>query len=111
VRSPSGLEYQDLVLGSGEIPRPGQTVVVHYTGWLADGTKFDASRDRAVPFEFLLGRGRVIPGWDEGIATMRAGGKRKLWIPPALGHGARGLGTLIPPDAELVFEVELLYLR
>jgi peptidylprolyl isomerase len=111
VRTESGLEYRDLVVGSGETPQAGQTVVAHYTGWLANGTKVDSSRDRAIPFEFPLGRGRVIRGWDEGVATMRVGGKRKLWVPAGLAYGERGFGALIPPDAALVFEIELLYLR
>lgn len=111
VHTESGLEYRDLVIGSGEIPHSGQTVVAHYTGWLANGAKFDSSRDRALPFEFPLGQGRVIRGLDEGVATMRVGGKRELWIPAGLAYGERGFGALIPPHAALVFEIELLYLR
>ncbi len=111
VRTESGLEYRDLVVGSGEAPQLGQTVVTHYIGWLASGVKIDSSRDRAMPFEFPVGRGRVIRGWDEGVATMRVGGKRKLWIPAGLAYGERGFGALVPPHAELVFEIELLYLR
>ena len=108
VTTPSGLKYVDLVEGSGASPRPGQQVVVHYTGTLEDGTKFDSSVDRGEPFVFQIGRGRVIKGWDEGVMTMKIGGKRKLTIPPDLGYGARGAGGVIPPNATLIFEVELL---
>ena len=111
VTTPSGLKYTDLVVGSGAEPRPGQTAVVHYTGWLLDGTKFDSSKDRGQPFSFPLGQGRVIRGWDEGVATMRVGGTRRLTIPPELGYGARGAGGVIPPNAALAFEVELLDLK
>jgi peptidylprolyl isomerase len=106
--TPSGLQYEDLVVGTGDAPKPGQTAVVHYTGWLDNGQKFDSSLDRGRPFEFAVGPGQVIKGWDEGVATMRVGGKRKLLIPPALGYGSRGAGGVIPPDARLTFEVELL---
>lgn len=104
----SGLQYEDTKVGDGEEPRSGQTVEVHYTGWLTSGKKFDSSVDRGQPFRFVLGVGQVIKGWDEGVATMRVGGKRKLTIPPQLGYGARGAGGVIPPNADLIFEVELL---
>jgi peptidylprolyl isomerase len=111
----SGLSYQDSVIGAGAVPASGQTCVMHYTGWLwiagAKGAKFDSSLDRGQPFEFPLGRGRVIRGWDEGVASMRVGGKRTLLIPPALGYGDRGAGGVIPPGATLLFEVELLGVR
>lgn len=110
-RTDSGLEYEDLVVGTGASPQRGQVTVVHYTGWLTDGKKFDSSRDRNKPFEFPLGQGRVIKGWDEGVATMKVGGKRKLWIPPELAYGARGFGNLIPPNSQLIFEVELLEIK
>jgi FKBP-type peptidyl-prolyl cis-trans isomerase FkpA len=106
--TPSGLIIDDLVVGNGAAAAAGQKVTVHYTGWLTDGTKFDSSKDRNDPFAFPLGAGRVIKGWDEGVAGMKIGGKRKLTIPPALGYGARGAGGVIPPNATLVFEVELL---
>ena len=104
----SGLQYEDLTVGNGPSPQTGQTAVVHYTGWLDNGTKFDSSVDRGRPFEFPVGQGRVIKGWDEGVATMKVGGKRKLVIPPDLGYGAQGAGGVIPPNARLTFEVELL---
>ncbi len=106
----SGLKYSDLVVGKGASPKKGQTVVVHYTGWLETGVKFDSSHDRPGAFEFPLGAGRVIKGWDEGVATMKVGGKRKLIISPALGYGDRDLGV-IPPNSTLVFEVELLGIK
>jgi FKBP-type peptidyl-prolyl cis-trans isomerase FkpA len=109
--TPSGLQYSIDQPGTGAQPRAGQTVSVHYTGWLTNGTKFDSSRDRNQPFEFPLGQGRVIRGWDEGVATMQMGEKRTLIIPPDLGYGARGAGGLIPPNATLVFHVELLGAR
>jgi len=106
----SGLKYEDLVEGTGESPRPGQMVVVHYTGTLENGKKFDSSLDRGRPFEFAIGQGRVIKGWDEGVMSMKVGGKRRLIIPPALGYGNRDLGV-IPPNSTLIFEVELLELK
>jgi hypothetical protein len=111
VTTASGLKYLDLVSGSGPSPMPGQTAVVHYTGTLTDGTKFDSSVDRGQPFEFQIGVGRVIKGWDEGVMTMKVGGKRQLFVPPDLGYGARGAGGVIPPNATLVFEVELLNVK
>lgn len=104
----SGLKYEDLVIGEGDTACAGQTVSVHYTGWLTDGRKFDSSKDRNAPFSFSLSKGRVIRGWDEGVQGMRVGGTRKLTIPPQLGYGSRGAGGVIPPNATLVFEVELL---
>jgi FKBP-type peptidyl-prolyl cis-trans isomerase len=104
----SGLMIEDLSVGEGEEAVTGARVTVHYTGWLTDGTKFDSSLDRNDPFDFPLGRGHVIRGWDEGVAGMKVGGKRKLTIPPDMGYGARGAGGVIPPNATLVFEVELL---
>jgi FKBP-type peptidyl-prolyl cis-trans isomerase FkpA len=107
----SGLQYEDLAEGAGAAAKSGDSVRVHYTGWLTDGTKFDSSLDRGNPFSFPLGGGRVIKGWDEGVAGMKVGGRRKLRIPPGLGYGARGAGGVIPPNAELIFEVELLEIR
>lgn len=109
--TPSGLSYEDEKIGEGSSPDAGQTAVVHYTGWLTDGAKFDSSRDRGQPFSFTVGRGQVIKGWDEGVATMKVGGKRKLTIPPDLGYGTRGAGGVIPPNATLIFDVELLEIR
>ncbi len=106
--TPSGLIIEELVVGEGAEATEGQYVSVHYTGWLTDGKKFDSSKDRDDPFEFPLGRGHVIRGWDEGVQGMKIGGTRKLTIPPELGYGARGAGGVIPPNATLVFEVELL---
>jgi peptidylprolyl isomerase len=110
--TPSGLKMTDTVVGTGATPRRGQTCVMHYTGWLyqngAKGQKFDSSLDRGRPFEFPIGMQRVIPGWDEGVASMKVGGKRTLIIPPELGYGSRGAAGVIPPNATLIFEVELL---
>ncbi|MBE7380871.1 MAG: FKBP-type peptidyl-prolyl cis-trans isomerase [Leptolyngbya sp. SIO1E4] len=108
VTTDSGLQYEDIVEGTGAMPQSGQRVTVHYTGTLEDGTKFDSSRDRNRPFTFTIGVGQVIKGWDEGVASMRVGGQRKLIIPPELGYGARGAGGVIPPNATLLFDVELL---
>ena len=114
-KTSSGLQYEDTQAGTGASPARGQTCVMHYTGWLwvngAKGAKFDSSLDRGRPFEFPIGQGRVIKGWDEGVATMKIGGKRTLLIPPELGYGARGAGGVIPPGATLLFEVQLLELK
>ena len=107
-RTPSGLTIEDLVLGEGAAAAAGHSVTVHYTGWLTGGSKFDSSKDRNAPSVFPLGAGQVIRGWDEGVQGMKVGGRRKLTIPPELGYGARGAGGGIPPNATLVFEVELL---
>jgi len=113
--TPSGLQIIDSVVGTGASPKPGQTCVMHYTGWLYEngqkGSKFDSSVDRKEPFEFPIGMGRVIKGWDEGVASMKVGGKRTLIIPPALGYGARGAAGVIPPNATLIFDVELLAVK
>ena len=110
--TPSGLQITDTKVGTGATPKPGQICIMHYTGWLyengAKGKKFDSSLDRNEPFEFKIGQRQVIGGWDEGVATMKVGGKRTLVIPPALGYGARGAGGVIPPNATLIFDVELL---
>jgi peptidylprolyl isomerase len=112
ITTPSGLKIMDTKVGTGATPKPGQICVMHYTGWLyeggAKGRKFDSSVDRGQPFQFPLGRRQVIAGWDEGVATMKVGGKRTLIIPPELGYGARGAGGVIPPNATLIFDVELL---
>ncbi|MDD4881337.1 MAG: FKBP-type peptidyl-prolyl cis-trans isomerase [Gallionellaceae bacterium] len=105
------LIIEDIAVGEGEPAQAGRTVSVHYTGWLENGTKFDSSKDRDEPFDFPLGRGYVIPGWDQGVAGMKVGGSRKLTIPPHLGYGASGAGGVIPPNATLIFEVELLAVR
>ena len=114
-KTPSGLQYEDTKAGAGGSPKAGQTCVMHYTGWLwqsgQKGSKFDSSVDRGRPFEFQIGRGMVIKGWDEGVASMQIGGKRTLLIPPELGYGARGAGGVIPPNATLLFEVELLSVK
>jgi FKBP-type peptidyl-prolyl cis-trans isomerase len=106
--TPSGLQYWDIVVGTGDTAVPGKPVSVHYTGWLTSGEKFDSSLDHGKPFVFSLGEGHVIKGWDEGVAGMKAGGKRQLRIPPALGYGDSGAGGVIPPKATLIFDVELL---
>ncbi len=115
ITMPDGLEIIDTHVGTGASPKTGQLCVMHYTGWLyqngAKGQKFDSSVDRGQPFEFPIGTGRVIRGWDEGVATMKVGGKRTLIIPPALGYGARGAGGVIPPNATLIFDVELLDIK
>ena len=108
IKTASGLEYVDEVVGDGDSPTSGQKVTVHYTGTFPDGRKFDSSRDRSQPFSFTIGRGQVIKGWDEGVMTMKVGGKRKLTIPPHLGYGAAGAGGAVPPNATLLFDVELL---
>lgn len=108
ITTPSGLKYQEITIGTGAAPKQGSKVTVHYIGTLENGTKFDSSRDRNRPFDFNLGVGQVIKGWDEGLATMRVGGRRILIIPPELGYGSRGAGGVIPPNATLVFDVELL---
>ncbi len=112
IETGSGLKYIEIEAGTEDSPEPGETVVVHYTGWLEDGTKFDSSVDRGAPFSFPIGTGRVIAGWDEGLATMQVGGKRRLIIPPELAYGETGAGNgLIPPNATLIFDVELLAVR
>jgi peptidylprolyl isomerase len=110
-KTASGLQYTDEVVGAGDTPQPGDYVVVHYTGTLEDGTKFDSSLDRNEPFELALGAGQVIPGWDIGLQGMKVGGKRRLTIPPELAYGSQGAGGVIPPNATLIFEVELLEIK
>jgi FKBP-type peptidyl-prolyl cis-trans isomerase FkpA len=107
-RTSTGLRYQDVTVGAGDEATAGRTAVVHYTGWLPDGKKFDSSRDRGEPFSFPLGAGQVIPGWDQGVAGMKVGGRRKLVIPSELGYGAQGAPPDIPPNSTLIFDVELL---
>jgi len=107
----TGMKYEIIKEGTGPSPKKGDSVTVHYTGWLEDGTKFDSSVDRKLPFTFKLGVGQVIQGWDDGVATMRVGGKSKFFIPPELGYGSRGAGGVIPPNATLIFEVELLSIK
>ncbi|MDH5587458.1 MAG: FKBP-type peptidyl-prolyl cis-trans isomerase [Nitrospirota bacterium] len=111
VKTSSGLQYADLAVGTGREAHAGETATVHYTGTLVDGTKFDSSKDRNQPFSFRLGAGHVIKGWDEGVEGMKIGGTRKLVIPSDLGYGSRGAGAAIPPNATLIFIVELLDLR
>jgi peptidylprolyl isomerase len=111
VTTPSGLKYEEITPGEGAMPQTGQTVEVHYTGTLENGQKFDSSRDRNQTFKFQIGTGQVIKGWDEGLSTMKVGGRRKLIIPPDLGYGARGAGGVIPPNATLLFDVELVGVR
>ncbi len=111
ITTSSGLKYVDHILGTGPTPKAGQIIAVHYTGRLTDGTKFDSSVDRGQPFVFQVGVGQVIKGWDEGLMTMRVGGKRTLTIPPHLAYGERGASNVIPPNATLLFEVELLEIR
>ena len=111
ITTASGLQYRDVEVGTGESPKAGQQVTVHYTGTLTDGKKFDSSRDRNSPFTFIIGVGQVIRGWDEGVLSMNVGGRRILTIPADLGYGARGAGGVIPPNATLVFDVELLSVR
>lgn len=108
ITTPSGLKYRDIKVGTGPMAEKDQIVFVHYTGKLENGRKFDSSRDRGTPFAFRLGVGEVIKGWDEGIASMRVGGQRELIIPPELGYGSQGAGGIIPPNATLIFDVELL---
>jgi FKBP-type peptidyl-prolyl cis-trans isomerase FkpA len=110
-KTPNGLQYQDVKVGQGAEAKRGSTAVVHYTGWLTDGKKFDSSRDRGTPFDFEVGAGEVIAGWDLGVAGMKVGGQRKLVIPADLGYGAAGAPPVIPPGATLVFDVELLEVR
>lgn len=111
ITTPSGLKYVETTVGTGAVPQSGQTVEVHYTGTLENGKKFDSSRDRNQTFKFQIGTGQVIKGWDEGLSTMKVGGRRQLTIPPELGYGARGAGGVIPPNAVLLFDVELIGIK
>ena len=111
IETATGLGYVEIVEGTGPQPKPGESVSVHYTGWLKSGQKFDSSRDRGEPLEFKVGRGQVIKGWDEGVGSMKVGGKRKLIIPAHLGYGDRGAAGVIPPGATLIFEVELVGIK
>lgn len=111
VTNPSGLKFEDTVIGNGPQPKAGDTVVVHYTGWFTNGKKFDSSRDAGRPFEFTLGKEQVIKGWDEGVASMNVGGRRKLTIPPELAYGQKGYPGAVPPNSTLVFDVELIRIK
>ena len=108
ITTPSGLKYSDIIVGTGESPLPGQIVTIHYTGTLLDGKKFDSSRDRMTPYSFTLGYGQTLAGWEEGVVTMKVGGKRRLVTPPNLAYGSTGVGKVIPPNATVLFEIELL---
>jgi len=111
VTTDSGLKYYDIEVGDGPAPQASQTVAVHYTGWLLDGAKFDSSLDRGQPLTFVIGVGQMIPGFDEGVATMNIGGKRQLMIPPELAYGEQGAGGVIPPNATIIFDIELVDAR
>jgi FKBP-type peptidyl-prolyl cis-trans isomerase len=111
ISNPSGLQYIDFKVGDGATPQKGEIAIVHYTGWLADGKKIDSSRNHGKPFGFKVGMGQVIKGWDEGVASMRVGGIRRLLIPPQLGYGEQGVGKVIPPNAQLTFDIELLRIK
>ncbi len=106
---PSGVQYAEIKVGSGPTPQDGQTAIMHFTGWLTDGKQFDSSRNRSKPFGFKVGSGQVIQGWDQGVRGMRVGGKRRLIVPPALGYGSKGVPGLIPPEATLIFDIELIH--
>lgn len=108
ITTPSGLKYTEIVIGTGESPLPGQVVTIHYTGMLLDGKQFDSSRDRMTPYSFTLGAGQTLAGWEEAVVTMKVGGKRKLVVPPNLAYGSTGVGKVIPPNATVMFEIELL---